>query len=350
MARQESSGFDRHRAEARVLIGDRPVGVLRYQGRQTAFEYTDLAPDHPVLGQAFETDPLRNRRRKQGVPSWFSNLLPEPGSGLRLLLEADMGEERVHDFRMLVHIGDDLPGAVRIEPGEGCSEVPQDSRDGSHVHGAVEPGTVRFSLAGVQRKMSMVRRGKSLILPAHGQGGDVLVKFQDGEHPLVPENEFAMLTWAAAAGIDVATADLVNGADLCGLPEGIWDPGRCVLAVDRFDRAPDGGRIHQEDLAQVWEVDPQDKYLDREPYLPTRLNGSALIGRLVAQLCPPVDVDQYVRRLAAGVLMGNADLHLKNWSLVYPGGREARLSPAYDLVCVTVYSGVSGRMAFPLAG
>ena len=36
-------------------------------------------------------------------------------------------------------------------------------------------------------------------------------------------------------------------------------------------------------------------------------------------------------------LVGNGDLHMKNWSLIYRDGRTAELSPAYDLLCTTPY-------------
>jgi serine/threonine-protein kinase HipA len=343
--------YDQHRAEAEILLGDRPVGMLRYQGRQTTFEYTDLGPDHFVFGQSFEADPVRPRRSRSSVPTWFANLLPEPGSGLRLLLEADMGRQRVHDFRLLVHIGGDLPGAVRVVHGAGCDEVPENEDDDHARRARAEPaGGLRFSLAGVQRKLSMVRQGRSLTLRAHGQGGDVLVKFQDGELDQVPENEYAMMQWAAASGIRCANTELKSRSDLHGLPEGLWTSSATVLAVDRFDRTPGGGRIHQEDFAQVWDVAPGQKYLDSEPYLEVREAGNVRLGLLIAALCPREDLAEYARRLAASVLMGNADMHLKNWSVVYPRRRETRLSPAYDLLSVTAYQAFGDRLAFPVGG
>jgi len=49
------------------------------------------------------------------------------------------------------------------------------------------------------------------------------------------------------------------------------------------------------------------------------------------------------------VVMGNLDAHLKNWTLIYPDGRTARLSPAYDLVAVTAYAGFEhDELAFSL--
>ncbi|MGH6657667.1 MAG: type II toxin-antitoxin system HipA family toxin [Actinocrinis sp.] len=341
--------YDPHRAEASILLADRHVGTMYYHGRETRFEYTDLDPRHPILGQSFETDPTRRRRARNGLPTWFANLLPEPGSGLRLLLEADMGEQRVHDFRLLVHIGADLPGAVRVVPGEGCELVPADDDEPRRAQTSATGG-LRFSLAGVQRKLSMVRQGRSLTLRAHGQDGHVLVKFQDGELDQVPQNEFAMMQWAAASGLSCASTELKSRSDLEGLPEGLWASSETVLAVDRFDRGADGTRVHQEDFAQVWNVMPGQKYLEGDPYLSVRDDGNVRMGRLISQLCPPEDVIEFIRRLTSSVLMGNADMHLKNWSLVYPGDRRVRLSPAYDLLCVTVYQRFNDRLAFPIGG
>ena len=46
---------------------------------------------------------------------------------------------------------------------------------------------------------------------------------------------------------------------------------------------------------------------------------------------------EMVRRSVFNLLVGNGDAHLKNWSLIYPDRRVARLSPAYDLVCTAAY-------------
>ena len=47
--------------------------------------------------------------------------------------------------------------------------------------------------------------------------------------------------------------------------------------------------------------------------------------------------DEFVRRLVFNVLIGNADMHLKNWSLIYPNRRMAALAPAYDFVSTVAY-------------
>ncbi len=44
-----------------------------------------------------------------------------------------------------------------------------------------------------------------------------------------------------------------------------------------------------------------------------------------------------MQRLVFSVLIGNADMHLKNWSLLYPDSRKPVLSPAYDFVATLPY-------------
>jgi len=57
---------------------------------------------------------------------------------------------------------------------------------------------------------------------------------------------------------------------------------------------------------------------------------------------------EYTRRLVFAVLIGNADAHLKNWSLMYPDGRTPKLAPAYDLVGTIPYI-PADRLALSLA-
>ncbi|MEV5955093.1 type II toxin-antitoxin system HipA family toxin [Streptomyces sp. NPDC051987] len=323
---------------ASVFLNERQVGILGYHKGNTWFDYTDLSPDHPVLGQGFEQDPLKRRSGSGSVPEWFANLLPEVGSGLRQLVATELDKRRLHDFALLCHLGEDLPGAVRV--------VPDASLDGLPDHESVDECShdhaLRFSLAGVQPKFSMRHEGKALVLPATGSGGDWIVKLPDQRFPDVPANEFAMLEWARAAGIDVPEAQLATGRDLRNLPEDAIEPGAYALAVRRFDRT-ESGRIHQEDFAQVREVSADSKY-SKATY-----EG---IGRVIRAVCPSEDALEYVKRLVAIIVMGNADAHLKNWTLRYPSGKRARLSPAYDLVCVTAYPKTKAdpNLAFPLGG
>jgi serine/threonine-protein kinase HipA len=125
---------------------------------------------------------------------------------------------------------------------------------------------LRFSLAGVQLKFSAVMEASGgLSIPADGIGGSWIVKMPSARFPAVPENERAMLELARAVGINVPHNQLANIKGIHGLPEDAGCMEGNALAVERFDRAPGGKRIHMEDFAQVFAVFPDDKY-DRRSY------------------------------------------------------------------------------------
>ncbi|NUW34917.1 HipA domain-containing protein [Nonomuraea sp. SMC257] len=74
------------------------------------------------------------------------------------------------------------------------------------------------------------------------------------------------------------------------------------------------------------------------------------LARFINAVCSD-DVEEYVRRLTAIVVMGNLDAHLKNWTVRYPDGITARLSPAYDFVSVSAYDEFrTEELAFPVNG
>jgi serine/threonine-protein kinase HipA len=134
----------------------------------------------------------------------------------------------------------------------------------------------------------------------------------------------------------------VQVADIQGLPDELRFDEPLALAIRRFDRDEHGSRIHQEDFAQVLNMRPRDKY---------RGHNYATIANIVRVVCGEPDYEELIRRLVFVVLSGNADAHLKNWSLVYPDGRRARLSPAYDLVSTLAYGpGLDQRLALRLSG
>lgn len=305
---------------ARVLLGEREVGVLTLRAGRVTFQYSDRGFERPVLGLAYEYNPRKRETAPGGqLPPWFANLLPERESGLRRLITAQLGLKSVADFSLLVHLGEDLPGAVRVicdEPG------PQDSET-ERAWRRPEARKMSFSLAGMQVKLSMVRTGDKFLY--EGTGGDWIVKFPSNRHDLLPENEHAMMTWLTLSGVEVPPHELVPADALTDIPDGLIRPGERAFAIRRFDRQA-GKRIHQEDFAQVFDLLPQEKDRGRAEH----------IGAVVHRECPG-DLEEYVRRLTACVIIGNTDEHLKNWSLQYPDGRSRRLSPAYDFVSVTSY-------------
>ncbi|MDO4646020.1 MAG: HipA domain-containing protein [Propionibacteriaceae bacterium] len=78
---------------------------------------------------------------------------------------------------------------------------------------------LRFSLAGVALKFSLLQSGDRLTLPAGDQEGDWIVKMPDAVYPEVPANEFAMMTLAQRCGIDIPEIKMWHRDELPTLPE-----------------------------------------------------------------------------------------------------------------------------------
>jgi len=194
---------------------------------------------------------------------------------------------------------------------------------------------LRFSLAGVQMKFSAIREGRGMTVPVQGRGGDWIVKLPAERFEGVPENEFLMMQLAQEVGLNVPETQLIGLGEIAGLPEQVASFSGRALAVRRFDRTDDGSRVHIEDFAQVLGLSPAEKY---------GATNYDTMARVIDAVCGVDDVDEFLRRLVFMVAIGNSDAHAKNWSLIYPDGRSARLAPAYDLVAVSLYEEIDKRL------
>ena len=320
-----------------VLLHGEPVGTLTHiDGDRTIFGFVDayVANDgRPVLGLGFkdsfgelitEFRPTRTR-----LLPFFSNLLPE--GRMRTYLAERAGVDPVREFFLLWMLGMDLAGAVTLQPADG-GEWPPPTRmyaDGDERAKERRQHALRFSLAGVQLKFSALEEPRGgLTIPARGIGGSWIVKLPSREFEDLPENEFSMMTLARLVGMDVPATRLVDVHAIGNLPDGVGALGPQALAVQRFDRLPDGSAVHMEDFAQVFGVYPEKKY---------EKASARSIARVLGAECADTDVAEFVRRLTFSSLIGNADMHLKNWSLLYPDRRHAALAPAYDFVATIAY-------------
>lgn len=314
-----------------VFLYDRPIGRLHRREDFTRFVFdpdylTD--PHRAVLGLRFEENLLARHTASKRLPPWFSNLLPE--GRLREWIAHARGASVDREMELLAQVGHDLPGAVRVVAADapvavdlsGADDLPRAETQ------RVSPSLWRFSLAGVGLKFSMLAQAEQFTAPAVGEGGDWIVKLPDPKHPDVPRNEFAMMTLAGAAGIEVPEVKLVHRDLVADLPDRVWPSGEpYAYAIRRFDRGKARELIHIEDMAQVRGFYPDDKY-----------SGTfETIGALVYRRRDVDALREFARRLAFNILIGNGDAHLKNWSLIYRDPRSPTLAPAYDLVSTAIY-------------
>lgn len=150
-------------------------------------------------------------------------------------------------------------------------------------------------------------RPKSAV--ADDDGSLVIAKFPKADDDRsIPHGEVLALTSAKAAGIDAASARLVDAA------------GRPVALINRFDR--DGSRrIPFLSAMSMLGLNDGDEatYIDIAECI--RMHSSA----------PSKDLHELWRRMVFNVLIGNLDDHLRNHGFLYDGNNQWRLAPAYDL-------------------
>lgn len=172
------------------------------------------------------------------------------------------------------------------------------------------------TVTGVQAKLSLdVSRGKAgeaQRFTIVGLWGKYILKPQTDRFANLPENEDLTMHMAEAAGIKTVPHSLIKFAD-----------GELCYITRRIDRTRQGGKIAMEDMCQLSERLTEDKY-----------KGSyERIAKLIRQhsAAPLLDVVNFWEVVVFSWLTGNADMHLKNFSLYRPADNYM-LAPAYDLL------------------
>ncbi|PRQ06141.1 type II toxin-antitoxin system HipA family toxin [Enhygromyxa salina] len=338
-----------------VELHGQVIGTLREsESGFVGFKFNDSyrrSRRRDVLGQAF-VDKLGAEHvgKQRELPPFFANLVPE--GELRPFLEQRLGIEPRDDLGLLALVGHDLPGAVEVRPRAGASVATTEDHE-SELTDVVTPRPLtdadeelRFSLAGMQLKFSVVRAEDKVTFPVSGERGDWLVKLDSERFPGVVENEHAMLSWAREAGFVVPACQLVPTTSLQGSLIRYAEPGVNALMISRYDRLG-SDRIHQEDFAQVINARPINKYGNV-----TYEQLAILVQNIISETAR----DEFIRRLVFMIASGNSDAHLKNWSLIYPNRRDAELAPLYDQVATVAWLDADGKaiikpvVALKLAG
>jgi serine/threonine-protein kinase HipA len=285
--------------------------------------------------------PLREGpfRGKHARP-FFAGILPDEGP--RQQIATILGVSARNDFAILERIGGECAGAVSLLP-EGLPMPDSGKQRLRHLSESVLQEIVaelprrpllagregvRLSLAGAQYKLPVVIRGNTISLPLYDTPSTHIIKPESDRFPGLVAAEVLCMTLAKAVGLAVPE---VSCRFIGGKP---------CLVVRRFDRTlgPDGAvrRVHQEDFCQAMGFPPEQKY---------QQEGGPLLRDCIAMLrewstAPVLDIRDFLNTVIFNMLIGNADAHGKNYSLLYRN-RERRLAPCYDLVCTMVWPEVS---------
>ena len=179
----------------------------------------------------------------------------------------------------------------------------------------------QVTVTGVQAKLSLhlespegQRTPKRFTIV--GLWGGYILKPPTGHYPQLPEVEDLTMHLARLARISVVPHSLIR-----------LQSGGLAYITKRIDRVKTG-KLHMEDMCQLTERLTEDKY-----------HGShEQVAKAILKYShnPGLDVVNYFEQVLFSFLTGNADMHLKNFSLIKLPGRGYVLSPAYDLVATAL--------------
>ena len=332
-----------------VYLNAEPVGTLEQDNNgllkfRYGMEWLNR-PDATPLSRSLplQSEPFRGKRARP----FFAGILPEEEP--RRKIAAILGISERNDFAMLERIGGECAGAVSLLP----ENMPPPAPDKLSVRNLNEKELqeiitslprrplmagqdgLRLSLAGAQDKLPVLMRGSSIALPLDNTPSTHIIKPEPERLPGLVANEAYCMTLAKKVGLN---APLVAIRPVGGKP--------CIV-VQRYDRiiSQEGTvtRVHQEDFCQALGFPPDRKY---------QQEGGPLVRDCIEMLrdwstTPVLDIRDFLDGLIFNVLIGNADAHGKNYSLLYSGGGR-RLAPFYDLVCTLAWPELSKTPAMKI--
>jgi serine/threonine-protein kinase HipA len=333
-----------------VWWGGRVTGSLHLdQFGEMEFTYAaDWLADAKAPALSFSLPKQAEPFGRRECQPFFGGILPEEGQ--RYAIARALGASVENEFRLLEHIGGEVAGALTLLP-DGETPLSQSVGEPDALSEdrllelldrlPVRPmlageGGLRLSLAGAQSKLPVLLIDGKIALPAPGQPTSHILKPPIARFQGTTENEYFCMSLAAAIGLDVAPVEMRTVA------------GRPFLLITRYDRERNEGgqliRLHQEDFAQALGIHSQRKYAGEGG--PTFKDSFALIRRAASR--PARDILKLLDAAIFNLIIGNADAHSKNFSLLHMGGRVA-LAPLYDLLSTTAYPDLSAKLAMKIA-
>lgn len=316
------------------------IGTLQEQGyRKLRFTFTvegeeRFRPGSTVLSASM---PIDSRRRPNGVPVriFFNALLPEGVARSRI--SERYGVAQGDDFGLLGAIGRDCAGAVIIQPEEAPAPGTRgllDPMTDDELAEAIRTVSdrplgdhegVRISLPGAQEKIVLAKTGDGQwAWPIDGAPSTYILKPQDMRYDSYATSEAFCLDLARSIGLTTIEAEVLELA------------GRPTVVVSRYDRrvGADGTeRIHQEDALQAIGK-RENKYEGNGG--PSLRDFAAVLRRFGSRR----DLVKLLSLTTLNIIVGNADAHAKNVSMLHYDTGLIELAPAYDITPTTYYRNI----------
>ncbi len=189
----------------------------------------------------------------------------------------------------------------------------------------------KMSIQGVQPKLSAVLNIKQGRFDIVDKNSRYILKPQHHIFPELPQNEDLTMRMASIAGIEVPMHGMVYSKD-----------NSLTYFIRRFDRKGQKDKIAVEDFAQLAGLSRDTKYNYTMEKLVKLIDGFCTF--------PAVEKAKLFKRVVFNFLVGNEDMHLKNYSVITRNGKT-ELSPTYDLLNSSiVLKGDAEEIALPLKG
>ncbi len=313
-----------HFAWGNVYFNAHFAGCLREEpGNRASFTYDACYLNAGLPALAF-TLPLKSEPfiSELGLHPFFDNLVAE--GWLEAAQTRLLGKRQASRFELLLAFGQDCAGAVSVidpEPAK-FTRAMLDETDQKELVVMAS----RASLSGIQPKLTLIHRDGKFMPSKKGELSTHIAKFQSRHHDDLVMNEYLTTLAFKALVLDDDVADMWLG-EVDGFSEQ-------ALIIKRFDRDDSNTRIHFEEFNQLLGNPSKAKYdgsyKDIADFIRTTSENGASCSDHSSQIY------RLYLRILAGLLIGNTDMHLKNFAMFHtPTG--LRLTPSYDQLASSLY-------------
>jgi hypothetical protein len=281
------------------------------------------------------------------LPAFLSNSLPE-GERYENLLLASPKKQSKNKIDIAADL-DELPGNFSLDTPEIRKSLPFPEIDKETLFiGTTLPGSIFFveseirrgnkpSFSGYQDKFTAMisdQNGQILVRLANQKEeiGNVLVK-PGIKLPFIGENEFFCMKLAQKAGFNGPKIFLIQNPD----PR----LSASHFCIERFDIYHKNGDVEKRgtlEFATLMKLKSEDKYSARTEDL----------FQEAQKVLPKEDLETMAKAYMYGVIIGNGDMHTKNFSVFVENG-QCNLTPIYDMLNTKIH-GFSERLALSLNG
>ncbi|NLF83523.1 MAG: type II toxin-antitoxin system HipA family toxin [Candidatus Gastranaerophilales bacterium] len=321
-----------------VRLYGKEIGLLEERLGRMRFKYNENARIPLSLSLPLSATSYSENRCR----GYFGGLLPESEETRRIIAMQHKISTQ-NDFALLAAIGRDCAGAVSFhdigEPEQDESvllidgDILSDDELEKHILGLPKkPLSLgrKLSLAGAQEKTAVTMIDGKIALARTGSPTTHILKPAIKHFEQTVANEYICMKAAKECGLNAPDVEIrkINNVE--------------IFLIERYDRQISGKnirRIQQEDFAQalgIWSVDKYEVTF-------------ADCARVLMQLSKPaISKSLFVEQVVFNYLIGNCDVHGKNFSLMFKDNGDIELTPVYDILCTCVYEELDSTMSMKI--